>query len=73
MVMTTPGGSAVTGAITTLSLVVALSLLAAPLAAVAQPTAGKVYRMGVLTSGSATSPNLEAFRQGLREFGWVEG
>ena len=74
MVMTTPGGSAVARVVATLSLVVALSSLVAPLAAVAQPT-GKVYRMGVLTGGSATAPSppLEAFRQGLREFGWVEG
>ena len=49
-------------------------LLAAPLAAQAQQ-AGKVYRIGYLEFGSAapgTSP-LEAFRQGLRERGWVEG
>ena len=50
------------------------SLLAAPLAARAQP-AGKVYRIGYLTAGSVTAnPRvLEAFRQGLRELGWVEG
>ena len=50
------------------------SLLAAPLAAAAQP-AGKVYRIGYLTAGSVTAnPRvLEAFRQGLRELGWVEG
>ncbi|HSB41955.1 MAG TPA: ABC transporter substrate binding protein, partial [Methylomirabilota bacterium] len=47
------------------------SLLAAPLAAEAQP-AGKVPRIGYLSSGSATV-NPEAFRQGLRELGWVEG
>jgi ABC-type uncharacterized transport system substrate-binding protein len=49
-------------------------LLAAPLAAEAQP-AGKVLRIGFL---SLTSPSdrpalLDAFRQGLRELGWVEG
>src|SRR5262245_64956074 len=51
-----------------------LALLAAPLAAEAQP-AGKVYRIGYRTSSSpVTSPHLlEAFRQGLRERGWVEG
>jgi putative ABC transport system substrate-binding protein len=53
-----------------------LGLLAAPLAAAAQP-AGKVYRVGVLTnvppSTPAVSRNWEAFRQGLRERGWVEG
>jgi putative ABC transport system substrate-binding protein len=53
-----------------------LGLLAAPLAAEAQP-AGKVWRIGVLADdqplpGAAPSL-LEAFRQGLREFGWTEG
>ena len=49
-------------------------ILAAPLAAKAQQ-AGKIYRIGYLSSGSSTAaPHLlEAFRQGLRELGWVEG
>src|SRR6266852_5786145 len=49
-------------------------LLAAPLAAEAQPAA-KVPRIGVLGSGSRSdlSPRLDPFRQGLRELGWVEG
>jgi putative ABC transport system substrate-binding protein len=49
-------------------------LLAAPLMAEAQP-AGKLYRIGYLAGGSATAnPSFaEAFRQGLRELGWVEG
>ena len=53
---------------------VAGSLLAEPLAAQAQP-AGKVYRIGYLSASSGRSnPRiLEAFRQGLRELGWVEG
>jgi len=53
---------------------IAGGLLAAPLAAQAQ-SAVKVYRIGYLSSGSGTSnPRiLEAFRQGLRELGWVEG
>jgi ABC-type uncharacterized transport system substrate-binding protein len=72
MAMTAPGGSAIAAAVTTLSLVVALTVLAEPLAALAQPT-GKVYRIGVLSGGSAGSAPLEAFRQGLRELGWVEG
>jgi putative ABC transport system substrate-binding protein len=48
--------------------------LAAPLVAKAQPV-GKVYRIGYLSASSGTSnPRvLEAFRQGLRELGWVEG
>ena len=50
------------------------TLLAAPLAAEAQQ-AGKVHRIGYLTGGLSTDrPHLiEAFRQGLRELGWVEG
>jgi putative tryptophan/tyrosine transport system substrate-binding protein len=52
----------------------AAALLAAPHAAEAQP-AGKVYRMGYLSSTSPASARtlLEAFRQGLGELGWVEG
>src|SRR5215510_8771263 len=52
-----------------------LSILAAPLAAAAQqPT--KVYRIGRLSWGSPlpeSGPNLRAFRQGLRDLGYVEG
>ena len=44
-------------------------LLAAPLAAEAQ--AGKVYRIGVLAN--EPSPMWEAFRQRLKELGYVEG
>jgi len=48
-------------------------LLAAPLAAEAQK-AGKVPRIGVLSPDSpGPSPLLEAFRQGLRNLGYVEG
>ena len=51
-------------------------LLAAPLAAGAQQ-AGKVFRIGYLVLGSLESPegrpSLDAFRQGLRERGYVEG
>jgi putative ABC transport system substrate-binding protein len=50
-----------------------LSLLAAPLTAEAQPAA-KVARIGYLApGGGAGSPPAEAFRQGLRELGYVEG
>ncbi len=50
-------------------------LLAAPLAAEGQQQSGKVYRIGYLnaSSGIANPSILEAFRQGLRELGWVEG
>ena len=51
-----------------------LSLLAAPLAAEAQP-AGKVPRIGWLRIGRpGSSPwELEGFQRGLRELGYVEG
>src|SRR5438094_1965514 len=56
--------------------VLALSLLAAPLAAEAQPAA-KVFRIGLLGSSSPTAPEAsriwEGFFQGLRELGYVEG
>jgi putative ABC transport system substrate-binding protein len=49
-------------------------LLAAPLAADAQQ-ARKVPRIGFLgaRAPSESSPLIDAFRQGLRELGWVEG
>ena len=49
-------------------------LLAAPLAAQAQP-AGKVYRIGYLLEGppGQTSPQARAFEETLRELGYVEG
>ncbi|HYR72167.1 MAG TPA: ABC transporter substrate-binding protein [Candidatus Acidoferrum sp.] len=52
----------------------ASGLLAAPLAAQAQPP-GKVYRIGMLerTSPATNAANFEAFRRGLRELGYVEG
>jgi putative ABC transport system substrate-binding protein len=52
------------------------TLLAAPLAAGAQP-AGKVPRVGYISPGSSSDPvrlhRFEAFRQGMRELGYVEG
>ena len=51
-----------------------LSMFVALLAVGAQP-AGKVYHIGVLETTSATLnvPNLDAFRRGLRELGYIEG
>jgi DNA-binding LacI/PurR family transcriptional regulator len=51
-----------------------LPLLTAPLAADAQKEA-KVARIGLLgiSSRDASQENLKAFRQGLREHGWMEG
>jgi putative tryptophan/tyrosine transport system substrate-binding protein len=53
---------------------VAASLACAP--AVAQPQAARIPRIGYVQASAAqnnTSPFLEAFRQGLRELGYVEG
>jgi ABC-type uncharacterized transport system substrate-binding protein len=49
-------------------------LLAAPRSAGAQQAA-KVYRLGYLAGGSSdiSRVTVDAFRQGLRELGWVEG
>jgi ABC-type uncharacterized transport system substrate-binding protein len=57
-----------------LATIVAVLLVVAPLGAEAQQ-AGKVYRIGMLqnTSMAVNAANLEAFRQGLRELGYVEG
>ena len=58
----------------TLIALVALGVLAAPLAAEAQPP-GKVARVGVLWPGDAATlaVRMEAFRQGLLDHGFVEG
>jgi putative tryptophan/tyrosine transport system substrate-binding protein len=51
----------------------ALGLLAAPFAAEAQQAA-KVARIGYLSTNLAATPQIqEAFRQGLRDLGYVEG
>jgi putative ABC transport system substrate-binding protein len=52
----------------------ALAVIAAPLAA-QEKKAGRVYRIGVLESVSlsANAANIEEFRKGLRELGYVEG
>jgi len=48
-------------------------LLSIPLAASAE-AANKVYQIGWLSGTAVSSPeSIEAFRQGLREFGWTEG
>ena len=52
---------------------VGLSVLAAPLAAEALPAA-RTARIGYLAANLAANPHrLEAFRQGLRDLGYVEG
>ncbi len=52
-----------------IGLVLALSLALAPLAAAQQK--GKVYRIGLLSIATVTY--IDAFRQGLRDLGYVEG
>jgi len=55
-----------------LAVVLALGVLAAPLAIEGQQAA-KVPRIGILRSGSPPDPFVEALRQGLRELGYAEG
>ena len=59
------------------SLVLGALLLALSHPAEAQQPAGKIPRIGFLTNGSASDPlnalRLDAFRQGLRDLGYVEG
>ena len=52
----------------------AVAVLAAPLAAEAQPT-GKVYRIGILEAipAAQNAANLGALRKGMRNLGYVEG
>ena len=49
-----------------------LSLLAAPLVAQVQ-SVGQMPRIGVLAPGVPLGPWVEAFRQGLRDLGYIEG
>src|SRR5262245_58320602 len=56
-----------------LALVLVLARVAAPLYAVAQLTA-RVYRLGFLSMrGPTDNPQLDAFRAGLRDLGYIEG
>jgi putative ABC transport system substrate-binding protein len=57
-----------------LAVVLAVSLTLAPLAAESQPPA-RAPRIGYLSNGTPSSavPQVEAFRRGLRELGWIEG
>jgi hypothetical protein len=54
-----------------LAVILAVSLILAPLAAEAQ--AGKVWRIGYPIPGEVGGPYLAAFRLRLRELGYVEG
>jgi ABC-type uncharacterized transport system substrate-binding protein len=55
-----------------IAVVLALGLFLAPLAAEAQP-AGKMPRIGHLSTANGLGPREEAFRQGLHELAYVEG
>ena len=57
-----------------LTVILSLAVLAAPLLGDAQQ-ADTLHRIGYLSAsaGSLNSPYTEAFRQGLRDLGWVEG
>ncbi len=55
-----------------IGVIATLGLLVAPLAADAQPPM-KVPRIGFLSGGLPGGPYVDAFRQGLREIGYVEG
>ena len=55
------------------TLLIGLAVLAVPSIAIAEQAAGKVPRVGVLGEQSSREPRLEAFRQGLRELGYIEG
>ena len=72
--MRTTGQKARAAPIGTLGLMVVLTMLAVPMVIDAQP-AGDARRLGYLsnTSRGGSAHLLEAFRQGLRELGWVEG
>jgi putative ABC transport system substrate-binding protein len=56
-----------------LSALLVLGLLAAPLIAEAQQPSTKTARIGYVSLRSGPEPHDEAFRQGLRELGYVEG
>jgi putative ABC transport system substrate-binding protein len=56
------------------AVLVLAALSAIPLGTLAQQS-GRVWRVGVLWPGESSppSPRLEAFRQGMRELGYIEG
>jgi putative ABC transport system substrate-binding protein len=58
---------------TRLLLLTGTFLIAVSVAEAQQP--GKIYRIGMLVSGSVSThgKRVDAFRQGLRELGYVEG
>ena len=71
------GGTVVRLALIRLTSVVVFLLLAVSLGTAAAQSSEKVHRVGYISPGSSSDPmrlrRLEAFRQGLRELGYVEG
>jgi putative ABC transport system substrate-binding protein len=59
--------------VVTLLASVGLAFLASPLAAMAQTEGEKIRRIGLIRPGAPPDPSVEAFRQGLRDLGYVEG
>jgi hypothetical protein len=57
---------------TALTVALALGLLAAPHVVEAQP-AVRVWRIGCLWAPAPVTAHMEAFREGLRELGYVDG
>jgi len=55
-----------------LSILVVLVLVGVGVIADAQPP-GKLSRIGILFIGGRDQPNLESFKQGLRDLGYTEG
>jgi ABC-type uncharacterized transport system substrate-binding protein len=55
-----------------IGLLVTLTLLVAPLATDAQPPM-RVFRVGLLYASNPSPGTAEAFRQGLRDLGYIEG
>jgi putative ABC transport system substrate-binding protein len=55
-----------------LGITLTLTLLATPVAALAQP-AGKVARIGILSPSPGNVGRVDAIRQGLRDLGYIEG
>jgi putative ABC transport system substrate-binding protein len=53
--------------------VVAGTLFGTPLTTNAQPERARIPRIGMVRSGAPPDPSVEAFRQGLRDLGHVEG
>ncbi len=56
-----------------LSILFVVVLLAFAVIAEAQQPAREVPRIGILFIGDRNQPHLEAFKQGLRERGYIEG